>query len=74
MEDMLGAVVPQGAGFAAGTSRLQHIPETKDISDVTAVVDMVIYADRTADVQNERAFRKTNGSSEGPINGNGKGR
>ena len=44
--------------FAAGTTRDQVIPEDKDISDVDAVVDMVVYADATADVQNERAFRQ----------------
>jgi hypothetical protein len=44
--------------FAAGTTRDRVILEDKDISDVDAVVDMVVYADTTADVQNERAFRQ----------------
>ena len=48
---------PNGV-FAAGTSRYQHIPEPKDITDVNAVVDMVVFADATAFVQNERAFKQ----------------
>jgi hypothetical protein len=58
MEDMLGSVIypQQDHGFAAGTTKLQHVP-AKDISDVVAVVDMVIYADATAYVQNDRAFK-----------------
>lgn len=61
MEDMLGSVIYQQVrdkGFAAGTSRNQHLPEPKDIIDVTAVVDRVIYADGSAYVQNERAFKQ----------------
>jgi hypothetical protein len=68
MEDLLSAVVnsqltgnsiQNGNGtFAAGTTRDQVIPETKDISGVEAIVDMVIYVDRTTDVQNEQAFRQ----------------
>jgi hypothetical protein len=48
---------PNGV-FAAGTSRNQHIPEAKDITDVNAVVDMAVFADATAYVQNERAFKQ----------------
>ena len=44
--------------FPAGARRDQVIPESKDISDVDAVADMVAYADATADVQNEQAFRQ----------------
>jgi len=44
--------------FPAGARRDQAIQESKDISDVDAVVDMVAYADATADVQNEQAFRQ----------------
>ena len=47
---------PNGV-FAAGTSRNQHILEAADITDVKAVVDMVVFADATAYVQNERAFK-----------------
>jgi hypothetical protein len=53
--------------FAAGTTRDQVIPEAKDISDVDAVVDMVIYADATADVQNERAFRQLMAMRKGQL-------
>jgi hypothetical protein len=42
--------------FAAGTSRDKVSSETKTVVDVSAVVDVVVYADRTADVQNQRAF------------------
>jgi hypothetical protein len=44
--------------FAAGSTRYDVLPQTKDVSDVKAVVDMVIYADCTADVQNEQAFHQ----------------
>jgi hypothetical protein len=44
--------------FAAGSTRYDVLPQTKDVSNVKAVVDMVIYADCTADVQNERAFHR----------------
>jgi hypothetical protein len=44
--------------FAAGSTRYEVLPQTKDVSNVKAVVDMVIYADCTADVQNERAFHQ----------------
>jgi hypothetical protein len=44
--------------FAAGSTRYDVLPQTKDVSNVKAVVDMVIYADCTADVQNERAFHQ----------------
>jgi hypothetical protein len=53
--------------FAAGTTRDQVIPEGKDISDVDAVVDMVVYADATADVQNERAFRQLMAMRKGQL-------
>lgn len=65
MEEMLGALIfqqqivrPDGGVFAAGTSRYEHRPETRDIVDVTAFVDMAIFADATAYVQNERAFKE----------------
>jgi hypothetical protein len=44
--------------FAAGSTRYDVLPQTKDVTNVKAVVDMVIYADCTADVQNERAFHQ----------------
>jgi hypothetical protein len=42
--------------FAAGTSRDVPFPVAKEPKDVSIIVDMVAYADRTADVTNERAF------------------
>ena len=42
--------------FGVGTTRDQVIPQTQDVRDVYAIVDVVAYADRTADVQNARAF------------------
>jgi hypothetical protein len=58
MEDMLGAMIQGNSAFAAGTTRDYLIPEQKDISDVEAVVDVVAYADGTADVlDNDRAFQ-----------------
>jgi hypothetical protein len=42
--------------FAAGTSRDVTIPEPKDVADVSIIPDVVVYADLTADVTNERAF------------------
>jgi len=57
---------PNGV-FAAGTSRNQHIPEPKDITDVNAVVDMVVFADTTAYVQNERAFKNLMAMRKGQL-------
>ena len=57
---------PNGV-FAAGTSRNQHIPEPKDITDVNAVVDMVVFADATAYVQNERAFKNLMAMRKGQL-------
>jgi hypothetical protein len=44
--------------FVTGSIRYDVLPQTKDVSNVKAVVDVVIYADCTADVQNERAFHQ----------------
>lgn len=69
MEDMLGAVIQQqltknegrrdGHGvFAAGTTRDYVVGEAKDIADIKVVLDVVAYADGSADVlNNDRAFR-----------------
>jgi len=68
MEDMLGptinaqmGIVSHGSGngtFAAGTSRDYPDLVGKDVSGIDAVVDVVAYADGTAQVQNnERAFQ-----------------
>lgn len=60
MEDMLGLLLNTGKkAFAAGTTH-DHVMygEVKDVADVEAVVDVVAYADGTADVlNNDRAFR-----------------
>jgi hypothetical protein len=53
--------------FAAGTSRYQHMPETKDVVDVTAVVDVVLFADATAFVQNERGFKRMMAFRQGEL-------
>jgi hypothetical protein len=47
------------AGFATGTTRydLVPVPHAKDIVDVKAVFDTVIYADGTADVGDEQHFK-----------------
>jgi hypothetical protein len=43
--------------FAAGTHRDESFPgQLHDITDLTAIVDVVAYADSTADVDNDRAF------------------
>src|SRR4029077_474916 len=45
--------------FAAGGSRDDTFAgQPKDITDVTAILDVVAYSDSTADVQNERAFNR----------------
>jgi hypothetical protein len=48
-EDSLGS-------FAAGSSHDERLYQVKDIRDFSAVIDVVIYADGTADVHNTRAF------------------
>jgi hypothetical protein len=67
MEELLNTLTKEQHTFAAGTIRDYVIPEAKAISDVEAVVDMVIYADRTLDVQNERAFRQLLASRKGQL-------
>jgi hypothetical protein len=77
--DMLGGLInfqlastsqePQhGNGtFAAGTSQYHDISETKDVSGITTVVEMVTYADATADVKNEQAFRRMMARRKGEL-------
>jgi hypothetical protein len=58
-------------GQAPGTVDVERMRREfgngKDISDVDAVVDMVVYADATADVQNERAFRQLMAMRKGQL-------
>jgi hypothetical protein len=42
--------------FAAGTKRDKVVSATKDVRSVNGVVDVVAYADQTADVSNDEAF------------------
>jgi hypothetical protein len=60
---------PPSSVFAAGTTRDYVIPgEQKDVADIEAVVDVVAYADGTADVlNNDRAFRNLMAERKGPI-------
>jgi len=44
--------------FAAGTTHDQTFPETKDITDVEAILDVAMYADGSFDEQNEQAFKR----------------
>jgi hypothetical protein len=53
--------------FAAGTSRDQVVPQTQDVRDVSATVDVVAYADRTADVENSRAFDHLTAARKGML-------
>jgi hypothetical protein len=75
MEDELNLLIqPQerrsgGHGvFAAGTARDYVFPgEQKEVADIEAVVDVVAYADGTADVQNDRAFKNLVAERKGPL-------
>ena len=54
--------------FAAGTNRVQIDFVTKDVSDIDAIVDVVAYADGTAQVvDNDRAFRNLVAERKGPV-------
>lgn len=54
--------------FAAGTSRDQIDFVTKEVSDIDAIVDVVAYADGTAQVvDNDRAFRNLVAERKGPV-------
>jgi hypothetical protein len=44
--------------LAAGKAVDQNVGESNVVTNVETVVDMVAYVDRTADVQNERAFER----------------
>ncbi len=68
----VGAMLRQGVSgngtFAAGTSRDYPDLVGKDVSDIDAVVDVVAYADGTAQVQNnDRAFRNLLAERKGPL-------
>jgi hypothetical protein len=80
MEDALGYVIlaqmnsdaalQQNAhGFAAGSSRYDTFPAMKDVVDVQAVFNVVIYSDCTAEVQpgGERAFKQLLAARKGPL-------
>src|SRR6267154_4850994 len=78
MEDMLGpminaqmGIVSHGTGsgtFAAGTSRDYPDLVGKDVSGIDAVVDVVAYADGSADVlDNDRAFRNLTAERKGRL-------
>ncbi len=57
-----------GGIFSAGTSRDYTDLVGKDVSDIDAVVDVVAYADGTAQVQNnDRAFRNLLAERKGPL-------
>jgi hypothetical protein len=53
--------------FAAGAGFDQNIPEPKAVTNMQIVVDMVAYADRTADVQNEKAFAQVIAYRQGEL-------
>jgi len=58
IEDMLFLMInTKSAPFAPGATKNYSFPTTKDVADVKALVDVVVYSDRTADVQNEQAFK-----------------
>jgi hypothetical protein len=58
---------PPTSVFAAGTTRDYVMPEQKEVADIEAVVDVVAYADGTADVQNDRAFKNLVAERKGPL-------
>jgi len=62
MEDLLGGLLhPQANGngaFAAGTIRDVILPQAKAISNVDAFVDMVVYADSTAESTNDLMLKE----------------
>ena len=62
MEDLLGGLLhPQVNGngaFAAGTIRDVILPQAKAISNVDAFVDMVVYADSTAESTNDLMLKE----------------
>ncbi len=59
---------PPSSVFAAGTTRDYVVPEQKEVADIEAVVDVVAYADGTADVlNNDRAFKNLVAVRKGPL-------
>lgn len=59
---------PPTSVFAAGTTRDYVLyGEQKDVADVEAIVDVVAYADGTAYVQNDRAFKNLVAERKGPL-------
>ncbi|HKW63211.1 MAG TPA: hypothetical protein VJN89_11745 [Candidatus Acidoferrum sp.] len=56
-------------GFAAGSTRYDSFPSMKDVADVQAVFNVVIYSDCTAEVLpgGERAFKQLMAIRKGPL-------
>ena len=80
MEEALGSVImaqmnsdtalQQNAhGFAAGSTKYDSFPTMKDVADVHAVVNVVIYSDCTAEVLpgGERAFKQLMAVRKAPL-------
>ena len=59
---------PPTSVFAAGTTRdYLLLGEQKEVADIEAVVDVVAYAEGTAEVQNNRAFRNLLAERKGSL-------
>jgi hypothetical protein len=56
--DFIGPMIHGRPGFTAGTSHDEVTSETKAVTNTRPVLDVVVYSDQTAEVQNERAFKQ----------------
>jgi hypothetical protein len=67
MTDFLGAVTHGVPGFAAGTSHDEINVASQPVTNVSAVVDVVVYADQTAQVANDFEYTRLLAHRKGDV-------
>ena len=68
MTDFLGGVTHGVPGFAAGTSHDEiNGPSSQSVTNVSAVVDVVVYADQTAEVANDLEYTRLVAMRKGDV-------
>jgi hypothetical protein len=67
MTDFLNTVIQGDPGFAAGTSRDEINRASQPVTNVSVVVDVVVYADQTAEVVNGGAYTRLVAMRKGDV-------
>jgi hypothetical protein len=66
-KDMLAAFLNGRGGFAPNDARDVLFPQQKPVADLVVDVDVVMYADRTADVLNQLAYERMIAGRQGEV-------